>query len=545
MTVTETLSELAARGAEAVPFEQARAAFNNGTAKDGNTQSHAEGDWSMPQPLPNGLLPVPSLPEALLPESIKPWLADIAERLQVPLEFPAASAIVGLASVIGNQVRIRPKRRDDWTVTPNLWGAIVGRPGVMKSPAITETLKPLYRLIKDAEADHSQKLKEWQFEKEASEIRRAALRDRMKRAAKAGSTLEEFRGDLHEEEQEEPRERRYVVNDTTVEKFGELLNQNPQGLLVFRDELTGWLRALDEEQHAKDRSFFLEAWNGDGCYAYDRIGRGTLKINCVTTSIFGGIQPSKLEVYLRGALEYGDDDDGLMQRFQIIVYPDIAQEWKNVDRWPESEAKNKAYEIYKMLSALNPEQIGATQDDESRWYVHFSEEAQEFFNEWFIDLNLSLRAGAFEHPALESHFAKYKSLMPSLALIFHLTDVAAGAFEGFEGLMSVSLHNAEVAAAWCQFLMAHARRIYGLGISAAAIHAKTLAGHLIKGDLSDPFTARDLYFKGWAGLSTAKAVERPLELLESLGWLASVQLETGGRPKIHYLINPKIEEVRL
>jgi putative DNA primase/helicase len=498
--------------------------------------------WPEPQPIPNGLLPVPNLPKNLIPKSLLSWLADIAERLQVPLEFPSTAAIVGLASVIGNQIRIKPKRRDDWTVTPNLWGAIIGRPGVMKSPAIAETLKPIYRLIKEAEEQYNRDKKEWRFDKEAAEVQRAALREQMKRAAKTGGNLEQFRDDLSEEEPEEPHERRFIVNDTTVEKFGELLNQNPGGLLIFRDELIGWLRSLDDEQRAKDRAFFLEAWNGDGCYAYDRIGRGTLKIDCVTTSIFGGIQPSKLEVYLRGALEYGDDDDGLMQRFQMMVYPDIPSEWKNVDRWPETDAKNKAYSIYEGLSKIGPQSIGAEQDEEGRWSLHFSNEAQEFFDEWFVDLNQALRSGEFEHPAIEAHFSKYKSLMPSLALIFHLIEIAAGAFEGSA---HVSLCSAEMAAAWCQFMMAHARRIYGLGIGAAAIHAKTLAKHLQAGDLQNEFTARDVYFKGWAGLSTAKVVERPLELLESLGWLQSYQSDTGGRPKTLYLINPRIAEVKL
>lgn len=537
------IEKLAKQGVQAVPIEQAIAAVkpaqNNGVAP-------AQATWSKPQPIPNGLLPVPTLPESLIPLPLRPWLADIAERLQVPLDFPAASAIVGLASVIGNQVRIRPKRHDDWIVTPNLWGAVVGRPGVMKSPAIAEPLRPLYRLVKEAEAAHREALISWRFEKEAAEVKRSAVRERMKKAAKGGESLDQFRDDLSEEEPAEPRERRYVVNDTTVEKFGELLNQNPRGLLIFRDELTGWLRALDEEQHQRDRAFFLEAWDGNGCYSYDRIGRGTLKINCVTTSIFGGIQPSKLEVYLRGALECGADDDGLMQRFQVIVYPDISKDWRNIDRWPETEAKNKAYAIYKGLSELDPESIGAEpQDDEGRRFLRFSEQAQECFNEWFIDLNKALRSDEFEHPALESHFSKYKSLMPSLALIFHLVEVAAGAFDGSEGLSSVSLPAVETAAAWCQFLMEHARRIYGMGISGAAIHAKTLAAHLQKGDLPGEFTAREVYFKGWAGLSTAKAVERPLDLLESLGWLASYQPDTGGRPKTVYMINPRITEVKL
>ena len=46
--------------------------------------------------------------------------------------------------------RIRPKRHDDWTVVPNLWGAIVARPGMLKTPALREVLKPLRNLAAKA-----------------------------------------------------------------------------------------------------------------------------------------------------------------------------------------------------------------------------------------------------------------------------------------------------------------------------------------------------------------------------------------------------------
>jgi putative DNA primase/helicase len=97
-------------------------------------------------------------------------------------------------------------------------------------------------------------------------------------------------------------QRRYILNDSTVEKLGELLNQNPNGLLLFRDELIGWLRTLDREGHENDRAFYLEAWNGNGSYTYDRIGRGTLHIKAACVSILGGIQPGPLNNYLQSLL---------------------------------------------------------------------------------------------------------------------------------------------------------------------------------------------------------------------------------------------------
>jgi hypothetical protein len=38
--------------------------------------------------------------------------------------------------------------------------------------------------------------------------------------------------------------RRYKTNDSTVEKLGELLRENPVGLLILRDELVGVDREL-------------------------------------------------------------------------------------------------------------------------------------------------------------------------------------------------------------------------------------------------------------------------------------------------------------
>src|SRR5262249_45619014 len=152
------------------------------------------------------------------------------------------------------------------------------RPGMMKSPALQEALKPLYRLVKGAEDEHKKKMKGWLFTKESFQATLAATRDKMKQAAKKGESLDTFQAVLSQEPPEPPTERRYIVNDATVEKLGELLSQNPYGLLLFRDELTGWLRALDDERRANDRAFFLEAWNGNGSYTYDRIERGTIKI---------------------------------------------------------------------------------------------------------------------------------------------------------------------------------------------------------------------------------------------------------------------------
>src|SRR3546814_20482574 len=99
-----------------------------------------------PRPLPGGLLAVAEFDSALLPAPLRSWVDDVAERMQTPADFVGVSAMVAAGSVVGRKVGIRPMRNDDWQEVPNLWSCIIGRPGVMKSPAVKNALKPLSRL---------------------------------------------------------------------------------------------------------------------------------------------------------------------------------------------------------------------------------------------------------------------------------------------------------------------------------------------------------------------------------------------------------------
>lgn len=157
----------------------------------GGTQDKTEVDddeepWEPLKDLPALYPPVPSLPPEMLPEPLQAWLQDVAERTCLPLEFVACPALVALGAVIGRALGVRPKRHDDWLVVPNLWGGIVGRPGLMKSAAISEATKPLARLAVEArEAFEKEKLKA-EVRRERITLEIAALKEDAKRSAKKG-----------------------------------------------------------------------------------------------------------------------------------------------------------------------------------------------------------------------------------------------------------------------------------------------------------------------------------------------------------------------
>jgi len=82
--------------------------------------------------------------------------------------------------------------------------------------------------------DYGKALYEWKLQKEAAEARaRADLKKNPE--AKVSFDIAEPQA---------PMERRFITNDTTYEKLGEILAQNPNGILAHRDELVSLLRTL-------------------------------------------------------------------------------------------------------------------------------------------------------------------------------------------------------------------------------------------------------------------------------------------------------------
>lgn len=494
---------------------------------------HSADDWSEPLPLQNSLYPVAPLDEALIPTPLRSWVCDCAERIGVTSDYIAVSSLVALASLIGNTVSIRPKQRDDWRVVPNLWGALVGSPSVKKSPAIAEALKPISRLKALEIERHKEASKEFGTEAMLDEIGADAIKSELKKMQKAGAgrpQLKAYAAQMQEDEKVAPTLKTYSVQDATIEAITKVLESNPRGFLIERDELTGWLRSLEKQGHEQDRAFYLEAFNGTAKnQQIERVGRGTVIVPHFTLSILGTIQPAPFCQLIRAASAAGTGADGFVARFQMLVYPDPLPTYKHVDRYPNTEAKNRAFAIFEKLDALTPEAAGAQRDDDDAPFLRFDSEAQEVFDEWIITLENRLPTLGV---LVEQHLAKYRSLMPSLALLFHLIGVA----DGSARTGAVGAEAAMMAAEWCEFLEAHARRIYAMASDGATDGAELIASRF--GQLPNPFTLRDVHQKQWAGLSERTDVESALARLQDRGWLLSEVEETGGRPKETFWKHP-------
>jgi hypothetical protein len=173
--------------------------------------------------------------------------------------------------------------------------------------------------------------------------------------------------------------------------------------------------------------------------------------------------------------------------------------------------------------------------------LRYSTEGQAIFNQWRHDLEIRMRGDHGLSSALESHIIKYRKLMPSLSLIFHLIDYADGQTTSLE----VSEKSAIMAALWCEYLETHAKRIYGsVNTSAGMQAAKELSKHIKDKSIYDGITIREICRHKWSFLTTLEEVKNALGILEDHHW---VRIESakpsgkGGRISQIVRLNPKLK----
>ena len=112
--------------------------------------------WPTPLEIKTELPPAPAFnAKELLPDTLANFVLDEADRMPCAPDYIAAALVVCLGSVIGARCGLKPKRRDDWVVIPNLFGGVVGDPSTKKSPALG-TVTRFLDILESKEADHTE-----------------------------------------------------------------------------------------------------------------------------------------------------------------------------------------------------------------------------------------------------------------------------------------------------------------------------------------------------------------------------------------------------
>jgi hypothetical protein len=484
----------------------------------------AKDEWPEPAKIKPALKPVTAFDIDMLPDVFKPYVSDVSELMDTPADLIAIPLMVATAATLGNKWCIAPKAKDlSWMVTPVLWGAIIAPPGAKKSPCLYKALIPLRVIEARLAADHQLKLQQYH----ADLITHAAALANAKKIAAKGQPVQNI-----PLKPECPEAERVMTNDTTYQKLGEIHHWSPRGVAVVQDELVGLLESMEAKGQESARAFYLSGWNGDLSYNVDRVGRTSNVINRLALYVLGGMQPDKLQHYVRQATHGGSRNDGLIQRFQLLTYPDLPETWAYVDRPHDQQAADDVLNAILRLRDLQPADVGARLSPDGQYsYLKFAEDAQPVFIGAMKGFETAARRPGVP-PSIRSHLEKYPRLLAALALVIHLVDGGVGV---------VSLSATQKAVAWAKYLTRHALRVYASGDNAAATAAKALADRIKNRALSSRFTRREVERKQWHGLSCKKDIDEALEFLVDANWLRTETPFSGDGSRSHvYIINPRV-----
>ncbi len=248
--------------------------------------------------------PVPTFPLDCLPDGVARFVQATSLQTGGCVSAVSFAALVAISGGIDHGWRLRMHRHSPWRVSPRLWGLLVGEPSTKKTPIVNAVLSPLERREERSRRAYADAVRQWK--------------------------------DCGGDDASEPQPpTRFVATDVTVEKLGEVLAGQTRGIMIKRDELTGWFASMERYggtgAGSADRPFWLEAYNG-GSYSIDRIKRGSIFIENLSCSIIGGLQPERLQEL------HGLTSDGLLQRFVPVMvgpprfpedrpFPNVAEEW--------------------------------------------------------------------------------------------------------------------------------------------------------------------------------------------------------------------------
>ena len=378
----------------------------------------------------------PPFPVEALPAPCRRLVEEAASAIVCPPEFIAVPLLVTLGAAIGTSRVVRLK--GGWTESAAVYAAIVALPGKKKTPA----LKAATKAAREKQGDYRQEYREAKEEHEAEARQWEADK---KTAAKEGEPAPEPPA--------KPVMKRTVVEDTTVEALAAVLEGNPRGVLVARDELSAFVRSLDQYKNHKgtDRQFYLSAWSNSPVTVDRKNLEEPLFLLKPFVGVVGSIQPGVLSELT--ANRHGFEGDGFLDRF-LFAYPEPMP-----SRWSDEEISFDAvlgvrtlYDVLLSKLELDYQENG---DPEPR-AVDLSNEARARFREEADALQEETEQPGFPN-VLRGPWSKLEAYLARLALVLAMVRVASAPSHEEE---RVELEDVEAATVLLHYFKAHARRAY-------------------------------------------------------------------------------------
>jgi hypothetical protein len=399
--------------------------------------------FAVETPLPKA----PPFPVDALPEGCRRFVIEGAKAIGVSEDYLGLPVLAVLAQGVGASRTVRIKR--SWRETSTLFLALVSKPGTKKTPAARPALQPVWDRDFELGREYAEKKEEFDREEKEHEI-----------ALKQARRNEE----TPPPEPKKPVREQCVLDDVTVEALVEVISQNPRGVLVARDELTGWIKAMDQYKGGKgsDKQHWLSLWSSSSIKVNRKGGGGEVtSVKYPSVSLYGSIQPAMLR-------ELGNTaEEGLIERF-LFAYPEHRR-----SRFTYDEISVEAEREYEsLIEKLYRYRMHEDVDSEvmTPLPVPMSPDARKLFAYYSDELTAEAEEPGFPH-RLRGAFSKLEAYLARIALILSLCRCAeSGEVE------QVEEEDMEASYRLIRYFAIHARRVYGE--TGAATQEDVLAGNI-------------------------------------------------------------------
>jgi hypothetical protein len=467
----------------------------------------------------------PELPIEVFGEAWGRWLLDAAAAAACSVDYVAAPLLSSVSALIGNARW--PEAGPGWREPPHLWTTVVGDSGAGKSPGSDCLMRDVLPTIeRRMVGDWPERLAGWQNAVELDKAAKKEWQEAVKKARKDGKPPPLPPKPMAAEiAPEKPRLRQH---DVTVEQVGALLaTAAPKGLLVVRDEISGWLTGMNSYNPA-GRAFWLESYGGRP-YRVERRKHGAepIEIDRLVVAVFGGTQPERLSDLASGV------DDGLFSR--------ILWTWPNPTPFRLGKASPNvswATEALDMLRELDlapgtpPQPI----------FMPLTPDARQAMEEFGQAMGEKQKESG---GLLRSAYGKARGAALRLSLVLEwLWWTAKSDMSLPPDVISEEVFLA-AAALVGDYFMLMAERVFGdAGATEAERGAATLSRWIFRERPQEVHVRTLLREVRLPGLRTAEQVKAAADLLVDADWLRAPAKTVFGQPRsrVAYLANPRIWE---
>lgn len=315
-------------------------------------------------------------PFDVFPERIRNYISFQS----IQHEYLAGGILASLSTAIGNSVVLEAK--DGYLIKPVVYLAIIAPPGASKTPALKIAFSAIEEHDRDLYSKYLIKVEDY----------------RQKLAAYK-------RDKNNNDEPLKPDFPQAIIKDSTIEMVIKILSVNKAGCCVFSDELSGFLKRMNQYKAGDEVQKWLELWSGSPVLL-QRISRDENKVDDPFCTIIGGIQPGVLESLSKEENEH----NGFFHRW-LFIYP-IPQDklgWE-VPTPPQS-VKNDFYNVFAEILHLR-------YSDKLKYRL--SETANSMYAEWFGHKNIKYNKSNSEH--VKGIIAKYQDYCLRFALLIQVMD---------------------------------------------------------------------------------------------------------------------------